>query len=559
MMLTKILKSRYFWLFFIFVIFLLARIWGLDLPYHQDENTWSDYAGSGVKGLSGIPHPPLSGLIFISAFQILGSAHLRYLPFVVGIINFWLIFLLVRYRFSRSAALWSALFFSVGFYGVLASLMVDTDGQILPLFFLLSAISFYKWRDSETTRRKIIWGSLLVISILLGFLTKASFIITAGAIVFELLYSKSRSVSRQQLVKTALIAVVALASLVLLMLGILYFLPILNISKTLARWKHFLVFSDRNYLQISIQFLKALLYASPLFLVPLLFVNRKNFEKLRLFIIFLVLGLIFYLVLFDFSSGALDRYLQFIVVPLSIIGGVVAADIFSSDPIRVGRKVFVLSGLAAMGIFLTQFLPHFVPSLYPKTEWFSRVLNLKWNFLFPFTGGSGPMGFYVSWLFMAFIWLMTAVLAVLALKKINLRKHLWVAILILGFLYNGVFIEEYLFGKINGNPAVLLKNAMEFIKNDGNIGKVITYNNIGRGALKQMGKFERRLYVAPKFESSYTDILRSFKGHYLVIDIPRIHLSSPYTKYFSSCVVIYEENSKKISAKIYDCKNASEI
>lgn len=558
-MLTKVLKSRYFWLFLIFVLFLLVRIPGLNLPYHQDEQIWPTIGSSGLKGLGDLgsaPHPPLSGLIFVAAVYLFGQEHLRFLPFVFGIINFWLLFFLVKYKFSWNAALWSVVFFSAGFYSVLASLMVDTDGQILPFFFLFSVLSFYKWRDSKTTRRKIFWGGLLVLFILLGFLTKASFVIVASAIVFEFFYSKSKSMPRQKLIKTASIAVVILVSSVILVLGVLYLLPGLNISKALAYWKHFIVFSGRNYLQIAIQFLKALLYASPLLLAPLLFLNKDLARKLRLFIIFLVLGLIFYLVLFDFSSGALDRYFQFIIVPLSVVSGVIISNILEHQSVYNNRKAILFSCAIWLALFFIQFLPHSAPALYPKTEWFNRALNLKWNFLFPFIGGSGPMGFYVSWLFIALIWLATAILAILAFLKIEWRRQVWVIILILGFAYNGIFIEEYLFGKINGSPAVLLENAVDFIKDNEGISKVITYNNIGKRELSEIGKYERRLYAAPKFESGYTDILKNFKGHYLIIDIPRISPDSPYVRFFSFCRTIYEENSQKISAKIYNCQRA---
>lgn len=562
--LSKYMSFRFFKekkaiLALIFVLFLAVRAPGLNLPYHQDEQIWPTIGSLGLKGLGDLgsaPHPPLTGIIFIAAVSLFGLEHLRYLPFIFGIINFWLLFFLMRYKFSWNAALWSVVFFSVSFYSVLASLMVDTDGQILPFFFLLSAVSFYKWRDSGTTRQKIIWGSLLVFSVLLGFLTKASFIIAACAIVFEFFYSKYKSMSWQKLIKTASIAVVILVSLVILVLSVLYILPGLNISKALAYWKHFIVFSGRNYLQISIQFLKALLYASPLLLASLLFLNRNLARKLRLFIIFLVLGLFFYLILFDFSSGALDRYFQFIIVPLSVIAGVVISNILEHQSVYNKRRAVLLGCAIGLALFLVQFLPHSVPALYPKTEWFSRVLNLKWNFMFPFIGGSGPMGFYVSWLFMALIWLTTAILVILAFLKIEWRRRVLVIILILGFVYNGIFIEEYLFGKINGSPAVLLENAVNFIKDNEGVSKVITYNNIGKRELAKIGKYERRLYAAPKFESGYTDILKNFKGHYLIIDIPRISSGSPYVKFFSSCGTVYEENSQKISAKIYNCQRA---
>ncbi|MDO8669052.1 MAG: glycosyltransferase family 39 protein, partial [Candidatus Buchananbacteria bacterium] len=545
-------KNSKFYAVLIFALFVVLRLPGLDLPYHQDEVKWAGHASSGFQAIVQIPHPPLGTILMVMAAKIFGFDGMRYLPFVFGAINFWLLFYLVKYKFSFKASLWSVLFLSVAFYSVLASLMVDTDGQILPFFFLLSAILFYKWQDGRTIGRKIFWGGLLILSLLLGFLIKVSFIIAVGAIILELLCYKSESLSFKGFIKTASVTIGILVLFATFVFGILYFLPNFNISQKLNYWRHFIIFADRNYLQISIQFFKALFYASPLLLAPLFFINRTNFKKIRLFIIFLVLGLIFYLVLFDFSSGALDRYLQFMVVPLSIIGGVMVADIFGSDPIRVSRKIFVLSGLVAVGIFLTQFLPHFVPALYPKAEWFGRVLNLKWNFLFPFTGGSGPMGFYVSWLFMALTWLATIILVIFAFIKIRWRRSTWIVILILGLLYNGVFIEEYLFGKINGSPVVLLKNAVDFIKNDGNIRKVITYNSIGDRELAQTGKYERRLYVAPKFEPSYVDILKNFKGHYLVIEIPRIDSNSIYVRYFTSCKVVYEEFSGKIPARVYD-------
>ena len=116
-----------------------------------------------------------------------------------------------------------------------------------------------------------------------------------------------------------------------------------------------------------------------------------------------------------------------------------------------------------------------------------------------------------------------------------------------------VFIEEYLFGKINGSPNLLLKNAVEFIGENDKIKRVITYNDIGGGELVKIGKYERRLYAAPKFEEGYGNILRNFKGHYLVIDIPHLSEESPYAKHFVACKVAYQKYHQKISSKIYDC------
>jgi len=559
MAIIKFVKSKYFWLAFIFVIFLLARIHGLGFPYYQDENHWPGVGSAGLAGLENAPHPPLTGISFIVGVGLFGPDNLRFLPFAFAIINFWLLFIFVKNRFSWNRALWSLLFFGAGFYSILASLMVDTDGQILPFFFLLSVLFYYKWRDDVILRNKIIWGCLLAVSIFLGFMTKASFVIAFGAIVLDFLYSRKQFLSRQKIIKIGLIVLGVFALLAALIVSIMYLLSSNALTQSITYWKHFIVFSNRNYLQVFIQFLKALLYVSPLLVAPILLLKKDVFKKLSLFIFFLVLGLIFYLILFDFSSGALDRYFQFIIVPLSIISGVVVGNIFeSSETYR--RKKFVLLGCGAgLILFLIQFLPHYVPALYPKTDWFNRVFQLKWNFLFPFTGGSGPMGFYVSWLFMGIAWLAVIILGILAARKKSWQKPAWTVILIIGFLYNGIFIEEYLFGKINGSSTVLMKNLLSYVKSSNNIPSVITYNNIGLAELSKMGKYKRRLYVAPKHEKGYIAVLNSFKSYYMVLEIPKIDPQSIYGRYFKSCVVVYEEFSGSIPARIYDCKNSINI
>jgi hypothetical protein len=126
--------------------------------------------------------------------------------------------------------------------------------------------------------------------------------------------------------------------------------------------------------------------------------------------------------------------------------------------------------------------------------------------------------------------------------------------LILGILYNGVFIEEYLFGRINGSPYRLFQNAKEMIRKDGGIKQVVVYNDIGGFEIKQIGKYARRMYAAPQFEQTYIDYFKTFSGHILYIDIPPISDNNFYSNYISSCRQIYKETDKYITAKIFDCK-----
>ena len=130
----------------------------------------------------------------------------------------------------------------------------------------------------------------------------------------------------------------------------------------------------------------------------------------------------------------------------------------------------------------------------------------------------------------------------------------------LGILYNGVFIEEYLFGKINGSAPKLVYAAAKFIKNDSGIKKVTVYNDNGGYNIMETGKYHKRLYIDPKFDiNNKIQTLNAYKEFYLVIDIPHIDSSTVYAKYFSSCETIYNEKSGEINSFIYDCRNAPDV
>jgi hypothetical protein len=555
-MLKKFFKKESVLLALILVLFLILRFHGLGFEYHQDEYKWVGL----VNTPGDITDPPITALLFITTAKILGADHFRYMPLFFGLVALVLLFYFVKSRFGKRAAYFSALFFSISFYNVWASLLVDRDGEFLPTIFLLSLIFFYKWTDALEKNKKILWGFLLSLALTFGFLTRLSFILVIAALSIEFLFlNRHRLTDKNFLFKYGSLILIFFLFLGLSLVNAHSIFPYFNLGLILNYSGHFAVNGARNFLQIFIEFFKSLLYLSPLFLFSIFFIQKKSLGFLRILLIFIVLGLVFYLGLFDFSSGALDRYFVFLIVPLSIITGIAAANNLESAGDLKPNKVLIVSSALAIILFTLQFLPHYVPALYPKPEWFYRVLNFKWSFMMPFFGGSGPLGFYVSWLLIGGSWIFSAVAVILALAKKITKKSAWIFILIIGILYNGVFIEEYLFGKINGNSNYLLKKAESYIISNPNIKKLITYNDIGAYELRKAGKYQRRLYVAPKYEGSYQDVLNNFKSYYFVLDIPKIDPASIYAKYFATCKTIYEDKSGKITAKVYDCRKAVSI
>jgi hypothetical protein len=405
----------------------------------------------------------------------------------------------------------------------------------------------------ELSRANWKWLSILVIGIMLGFLTKVSFALLPAALVLDFVLEKRILSDRRKLLKYLGFSALAALGFAAILLLSKYIFPFFNLQSSLKYWRHFANFGDRGWLQTTIQFAKAILYTSPLLILPALFVDNEIWKKTRPFLFFIFVGLFFYLIAFDFSTGALDRYFQFLVIPLSIISGAVLAKALSSEADRVCKPDIAAVLLISLGIFALQFFDQFVPPLYPKTEWLSRLVSFKWNFLFPFTGGSGPLPFYVSFQFIALLWIVSAVFALLALINREVAKRSLFAILVLGLLYNSVFAEEYLFGKINGNAADLVRSSVEFIQNNPEIKKVVVYNDNGSYEVQQLSKYFRRLYATPQFEATYRDFFRTFSGHVLYVGIPVIGENTFYSDYLASCKEIYMKEDKYITSRVLEC------
>jgi hypothetical protein len=569
-------KKEFIWAIVLVAIFLALRLPNIHYPYHQDEYKWVQYSHPEIIPEGTVPHPPLTEFIYAKTLgPIVGDDNFRLIPLTFGLFNLFLIFYLAKIIFdpfgklrASKAAFWTAFLFAVSFYSVLASLMVDVDGAVMPTFFLVMAIGYYKLRISNfkfqiSNKKDWIWVGLLVVGAVGGFLIKVSAILPIFAIFLDFLIEKGVFSDKKRIIKYTgfgLLGVVVLATVLFLAK---YVFPFFNLEYAVKYWEHFWnssTFLSRGWMQTFIQFAKSILYTSPLLLLPVFFVDKEIWRKTRPFFFFIFAGLFFYLVVFDFSLGALDRYLQFLVVTLCIISGAVFAKIFGNKETKLEKEDFITVSVIIVSIFALQFFNHLVPPLYPKTEWISRMISLKWNFLYPFSGGSGPLPFYISFLFMVLVWICSVIFSLSALKIKNIKKRVLFCILVLGILYNSVFIEEYLFGKINGSTSFLVKNSADFIKNDNSISKVTVYNDNGGFNIMETGKYRKRLYIDPKFDiNDKIKTLNTYKEFYLVIDIPHIDPNTVYAKYFSSCKTIYNQKSKQISALIYNCQNVPDI
>jgi hypothetical protein len=537
----------------IFVLFVALRIGGLTIPYHQDEYKWPLYAEEKIFAPGSVPHPPLTEFIYRVVGKQIGLDNFRFIPFAFSIANFFLLTYLSKLIFDKRTSVLASVLYAISFFSVLASLQVDVDGAVMVFFTLIMMLGYYRMRANNFKINYLNLG-LIIVGAVLGFLVKVSFAIAIAAIILDFAFEKKLFSDKKKVFKFALYIIGVVAALTLVLIGIKLIFPYFDLSKALKYWEHFARFKDRGWLQIFIQGAKALLFLSPLLIMPALFATRDSLRKLRPFILFVAVGLVFYFILFDFSLGALDRYLTFLIVPLVLITAAAFGRALEEGE-KVRKSDYIFVALAGGLIIALQFAYHFVPHIYPKTEWLARIVTLRWNFLYPFSGGSGPLPFYVSFLFIGLIWVTSLLFAITAKRSPNtLRRGLFI-ILVLGIIYNGVFIEEFELGKINGSTRMLVRDLGAYIKSHDEVKDVLVYNDNGGFDIYRMGKYERRIYAVPDFASTYIPIFEKFKGHIMLVDIPRFNPQSIYGMYFATCDIVYEKESGYIGAAILSCGN----
>ena len=540
----------------LFLLFIIIRLPGLGLPYHQDE--WKAVLAAASMEDAGLlfAHPPLMQMLFVGGRALFGEDSFRLVPLIFSVLSLVMLYLVVRRRFSSATALWSVFLATICFYNIWASLMIDVDGAVLPFLFLVAVYCYDRYISAEN-HHQLKWLVSLSVALLIGCLLKLSFILVVDALLFDYLISRWREGKWRGLARVISAGLGFGLIYVALLYLIQWLYPAFSISFMLGHANQFTEDLGRNYTQILIQVIKSVFYLSPLFLL-LLWSSRRFFQKTRLFWIYLVFGLFFFLILFDFSRGALDKYLMFAIIPISIL----AANVITENVYlfrNLNRQKFVLISLASLlvagALLALNFFPQNILSLYPKTAWFGVVFGGHWNFLNPFTGGSGPIGFYISFLFIAVSFAISFLAIIVGRFSKPFRPVALIIVLVICLAYNLVLAEELFIGQINGGAPTVLVSAVQFIATKPEIKKVITYNDIGNHELSRLGKYAGRFYVAPQFEEGHKKFFAAQKdsAQFLVVDLPHLNPESFYGIFFSKCRVLFQDASGQVKAYLYSC------
>ena len=530
-------------------LFLLLIIPAAGQIYHQDEYSWLTQ----MDGSDNSPqvHPPLYLFLGRTVGALIGFDHIRWLTVPFALANVILIYAVSSMLTKRRAvALVAAGLFAVNAYSVLAATMVDIDGALLP-FFVLSAYLAYL-HILENQRR---WYWILAIAIIGGFLSKLAFILFAGALIVDWIIRliEHRKIGIMRVLRQSMPWIAAGAVLA----GAIYFISARFLPGVVAYAEHYSVFNfgSRAYADLVFKLLKSAVLVGPLLLLGALssLADREAIRRYRFWWLYLIFSTLFYAVIFDFTTFTIERYFMFIIVPLALIAAepiVVMVETVRNDP----RRKIILIQTCAIAVFVMAalFISHDILPLYPKDVFAHRALSLRWNFLVPITGGSGPIGFYISALFTGLTWLIMAGSVIFWIKIKSVNRTFFAALFLsLGVLMTVVMLQEFLFGGIYGSPNRIAWETVRYINENPDIKQVITYYNIAPYDLRKSGKYESRFFVTLKRD--YTGRINAWRGHYMIVEFPTITPDDRYMKVITRCPIIQQFQDKKVHSYIYDC------
>ncbi len=541
---TKFLKENRI-LLVVLILFIFLRLLVIGQIYHQDEHRWLIQANSQFNELS--PHPPLGKYFFRLIGLIFGFDFMRIAPFVFSLgVVVLVYFVSMEITKSKMIALWALGLYAINIYAIIASVQIDLDGAIVPFFGLLFYYSYLKILEGKKK-----WIYVLILSLIGGFLAKLSFMLFVSAGFIDYLFVKRKVQLRNipRLLRGMKLWIVLGGALVFLIFYQSKLPGVIDYAKHFNTFN----FGSRAYFDLAFKLMKSLVWISPLLFFPFLFgfLRENIFKKYFFWLLYLVFNTLLYLIIFDFSTLTIERYLMFLIVPVVLISAEIIHNLMAG--IKLNKNKVLLAILIFLGFSSIIFLPQKVLPLNPKEAYLESIKNLDFNFLIPFTGGSGPVGFYFSAQYILFAWILTSVfISAAILSKKN--RFAWVALfLVFGLGYNFLFIAEYARGYFYGSPDKLAKESIEYVLADRNIKRVITYYDFGAYELKVSGKYLARFYTAPKRD--YSERLGRFNGHYMIVDFPSIDKNGRYWPLITQCQKTKEFKDKYIQSFVFDCSN----
>jgi len=514
------------------IFWFLLRIPTLDHVYHQDEYKWA--INLRELGLDSLPHPPLVPFIFDTFGNFFGFQNLRIVVLMFSLILFLAQTVAVAKYLDSSTAAIFAFAVAINPYAAIMSTQIDIDGTFLPLIQTFFIVLLIKRSHKKTSANSL----LLFLVIILGYFIKLSFIISVLTFAFSVFLISSLRSYR-------------LLAIQILIASVLIVLLIQNqFSYTVSYVGNFLSgnFFERSWSQVIILLSKVVLLIGPLILV-FIFRDAMVSKLAKVVSIWTAVNLIWYLIIFDFSERAIDRYLQSLTYP-----GILLFSYWCS-------KLLIKGYLLRTAVFLVSLMFVALPilwasrdfdtmSLHPKNLYIERLLTFDLNFLFPLFTASGPLGFFISFNFLVVSFMVSLVLILVNyIPRGNLVSSQFIIALVT--VYSLTLSIENATGVLYGDSNAVVK---ELVRDIDRNQRVLTYNDIAAYELIEKGSYSGRLYMRPDWQESKMEIMRNFDDFFMYVNMPPIDSAKWLFEELDRCSITSEDADGKIVGRLYDCR-----
>ena len=536
----------------VLLIAIAIRLFGFGLEMAEDEQIWaiSSVAPHGFQ-FSVIPHPPLAVFLYSIAGLFGNWRLLRSVPMLFFIGIFLITVLFARKRYGDEAAIVSGIILSISAWSILASVQIDMDGSIIALLGLASTFLFLEGLEKKSIKWLIAAGVVCGV----GFLAKISFILfPLSFILYSMYLITIEKLPLKKLYKTAYVYI----SAAIVFGSYFIFTFIMGTNQLLLTESnasnYFTGFLSQNWINVVSILAQAIVLISPLLIGLFILSLLKRDKRDTMFLVIISVHAFFYLFVMTASYRPFERYWMPLIPFLAMLGGKTIV----SYGIKKECK-FVSFGVFAFvicAILLTKFANPSLYPLFPKDPYIFRMLTLDWNFLFPFHGASGPLGFFVPFWFIAFGFLAAAVILVVWLKKRT--KAALVAFLILGVGYNVFISEEMLFSLSTPNVNSAARQVNTFIENENLSGTIFSYQATGYFKLKQQGKSPHLFFAVQYNNENIAKNLTKQPSAVVMVDFPSATKDSVMWKQLSSCTVVQKYEDKSYThGYIFNCGSQS--
>jgi hypothetical protein len=526
----------------LFLILLLAaalRIFAVRNVFIADEPWFYRIALDGTFSL----HPPLFFLVQKLFVQEGVFWTARLMPFVFSLINISAVYFVARSLFNKRTAIFASLVMTLSFWHAYASSLIDMNNTLVMLEYTVAFYLFMRYLQKEETKFLILSGVMLgAVS-----LTKYADALVLAALLSLLYLYEKRSIKR---------AIPALGSLGIVAAVMYSLFPLF--SYLFGYWPEFLSTIGHAKVQATAftfrPFMILLLWATPLLWgLSILSLKKRTKYSVPLALWALTVFSIYFVIVRN-SNLVYERYLVTMIPPLCMLAGsYLAQTAFKKRDMYMGLLSFVFSYAVILFLNLREniFVPHVA------SEYLAAIKSLHLNFLFPYTGSSGP-SFWVSFDSMMFgiglsiVFLLCAIY--FALKKRSLAITFSALFIGVALACNIFLIQEHNFSLTNPSVNVVANDVIHYY-NTHDLPKKVFIPSFMNG----IGQY---LIDANTTKLNMNDIQRSLplflatnRSSVIVIDFPTLNRDWPVWEYIDRCEKVYisQDKGAEIGA-VYVCE-----